>query len=69
MSATGSDTDKSGLSLRNVVLAVSLLLVVRLGTGWARGLAEGEYLIGILGVVLVLGPVVWLVSQFKTTYF
>lgn len=69
MPATDSDTGGLGLSLRSVGLVVLLLVVTRLGMGWASRLTEGEYLIGIIGVALVLAPAFWLVSQFRAAYF
>jgi hypothetical protein len=69
MSPIGSNTDGSGFSLRNAILAVLLLLVVRLGTGWARGIVEGDYLIGIVGLALALGPIIWLLFILREAYF
>ena len=69
MSPTGSDTEGLDFSLRNATLAVLLLLIVRLGTGWARRIVEGDYLIGIVGLILALGPIVWLLFVISEAYF
>lgn len=37
MSPTDSNTEGLDFSLRNLILAILVLLIVRLGTGWARG--------------------------------
>jgi hypothetical protein len=68
MSPAGSDTEGVGFSLRNAILAVLSLLLVRLGTGWARGIVEGDYAIGVAGLILALGPVVWLLVVFREAY-
>jgi hypothetical protein len=69
MSPTGSDTEGLGFSLRNAVLALLFLLVVRLGAGWARGIVEGNYVRGVLGLILALGPILYLLVLFKRAYF
>ncbi|MCO8268008.1 hypothetical protein ACOZ4B_13725 [Haloferax prahovense] len=69
MSAPGSSAEGSGFSLRNVVLLVLTLFMFHLGRGWARGLVEGNYLIGIVGLLLALAPIVWLLSVIKEAYF
>jgi len=68
MSPAGSSTEGVGFSLRNAIFAVLLLLIVRLGGGLARGLVEGDYLIGVVGLILALGPVVWLLFLFREAY-
>ncbi len=69
MRASESNTKGVGFSLRRVLVALLFLTVFKLGMGWARGLVDGNYLVGILGLVLALGPVLWLLSQFRDTYF
>ncbi|POG53825.1 hypothetical protein [Haloferax marisrubri] len=69
MSASGSSAEGSGVSLRTVVLLVLALFTFHLGRGWARGLVEGNYLIGIVGLLLALAPVVWLLLVIKEAYF
>ncbi|ELZ58133.1 MULTISPECIES: hypothetical protein [unclassified Haloferax] len=69
MSLLGSTAENSGLSLRDAVLLVCSLFVFHLGRGWARGLVEGEYLIGIVGLLLSLAPVVWLSFVIRKAYF
>ncbi|MFK8212067.1 hypothetical protein [Haloferax volcanii] len=69
MSLLGSTAENSGLSLRDAVLLVCSLFVFHLGRGWARGLVEGEYLIGIVGLLLALAPVVWLSFVIRKAYF
>jgi hypothetical protein len=64
-----SNTEGLDFSLRNASLAVLLLLIVRLGTGLARGIVEGDYLIGIVGLILALGPIVWLLFIIREAYF
>ena len=64
-----SNTDGLDFSLSNAVLAVFLLLIVRLGGGLARGIVEGDHLIGIVGLILALGPIVWLLFLFREAYF
>jgi len=69
MSPIGSNTEGFDFSFRNAMLAICLLFIVRLGTGWARGIVEGNYLIGIVGLTLALGPIVWLLFVLKKAYF
>ncbi|WP_148415969.1 hypothetical protein [Haloferax sp. KTX1] len=69
MSLLGSNAENSGLSLRDAVLLVCSLFVFHLGRGWARGLVEGDYLIGIVGLLLALAPVVWLLLVIREAYF
>jgi hypothetical protein len=69
MPSTDSSTEGLDFSLRSAVLAIVLLLIVRLGTGLARGIVEGNYLIGILGLTLAVVPIVWLLLIFKKAYF
>jgi hypothetical protein len=69
MPPIGSNTEALDFSLRNAILAVLLLLIVRLGTGWARGIVEGDYLVGMIGLILALGPIVWLLFVFREAYF
>ncbi|WP_372480240.1 hypothetical protein ACAH01_03430 [Halomicrobium sp. HM KBTZ05] len=65
------DYSSEGLafSLRNAILSVLFLFVVRLGAGLARGLLDGEYLIGVVGVLLVFVPTAWLLSIIRAAYF
>ncbi|WP_353633261.1 hypothetical protein ABSL23_00625 (plasmid) [Halobacterium sp. NMX12-1] len=66
-----ADSDAAGLafSLRNAVVAVLCLFAVRLGAGWARGILEGDYVLGFAGLLLVLGPVLWLLARVRAAYF
>ncbi len=69
MSPTDYNTEGLNFSLRNLLLAVFLFLIVRLGSGLARGLLEGDYLIGTLGLILALVPIIWLLSIIRKAYF
>lgn len=69
MSPTDAETKGLEFSLRNAALAVLFFVSVRLGTGLARGIAEGNYAVGVLGLVLVLGPTLWLLVVIKEAYF
>jgi hypothetical protein len=69
MSPTDSDMEGLDFSLRNAILALSLLLIVRLGTELARGILEGNYVVGVLGLVLALGPIFWLLFVIRKAYF
>ncbi|WEL24796.1 hypothetical protein [Haloferax volcanii] len=69
MTPLGSTAEDAGVSLRDAVLLVCFLFVFHLGRGWARGLVEGEYLIGIVGLLLALAPVVWLLFVIRKAYF
>lgn len=65
MSPTDSNTEGSGLSLRNAILVVLSLFIFHLGRSLARGLIEGDYTTGIFGLILVLVPIVWLLSVIR----
>jgi hypothetical protein len=69
MSPTNSNTGGFDFSLRNAILVVLGLFIFHLGRGWARGLVEGNYLIGTLGLILALAPIVWLLLVIKKAYF
>ncbi|WP_083881551.1 hypothetical protein [Haloferax elongans] len=69
MSPTNSNAGGLRSSLRTVILVVLSLFVFHLGRGWARGLVEGNYLIGIVGLILVLAPIVWFLLIIKDEYF
>ncbi len=69
MPPADSDTEGVDFSLRNVVLALFLLLIVRFGTRLARGIVEGNYLTGVLGLTLAFVPMVYLLLVFKRAYF
>nr|WP_226013483.1 hypothetical protein [Halomicrobium salinisoli] len=69
MHSDDSNTGRLGFSPRNMILAVSFLLIVRLGAGLARGIVEGDYLTGSLGLILALGPIVWLLLLLRDEYF
>jgi len=69
MSSPDSNTEGLGFSLRNAILVILLLLIFHLGRGWARGIVEGNYTIGILGLILALGPIVWLLLVIREAYF
>jgi len=69
MSPNDSNTERPSFSLRNVVLLVLSLLLFHLGRGLARGLVEGNYVIGILGLILALVPTVWLLFVIREAYF
>ncbi|AKU06647.1 hypothetical protein [Haloferax gibbonsii] len=68
MSLLGSNAEDSGVSLRTAVLLACSLFVFHLGRGWARGLVEGDYLIGIVGLLIALAPVVWLLLVIRKAY-
>ncbi|CQR51016.1 MULTISPECIES: hypothetical protein [Haloferax] len=68
MSLLGSSAENSELSLRDAVLLVCSLFVFHLGRGWARGLVEGDYLLGVVGLLLALAPVVWLLLVIRKEY-
>ncbi len=69
MSSSDSNTEGLGFSLRNAILVIFFLLIFHLGRGWARGIVEGNYTIGILGLILALGPIVWLLFVIREAYF
>jgi len=69
MSSPDFNTEGLGFSLRNAILVILLLLIFHLGRGWARGIVEGNYTIGILGLILALGPIVWLLLVIREAYF
>lgn len=69
MSSPGSNAEGAGVSLRNAVLLLCSLFVFHLGRGWARGLVEGDYLLGIVGLLIALAPVVWLLLVIREAYF
>ncbi|ELZ98073.1 hypothetical protein C440_02458 [Haloferax mucosum ATCC BAA-1512] len=69
MSSPDSNTEGLDVSLRNAILVVLALFIFYLGRGWARGLVEGNYTIGILGLILALVPVVWLLLIVREAYF
>lgn len=69
MSPTDSNTDGLGFSLRNAILVVLSLFIFHLGRGWARGLVEGNYTIGIVGLILVLGPIFLALFLVREGYF
>jgi len=69
MSPTDSNTEGLGFSLRNAMLVALFLFVFHLGRGWARGLVEGNYTIGIFGLILALVPIVWLLSVIREGHF
>ena len=69
MSPLGSNMGRWGFSFRNAVLVVFLLLIFHLGRGWARGILEGNYTIGLLGLVLALVPIVWLLAVLRKAYW
>ncbi|QCD64252.1 MULTISPECIES: hypothetical protein [Halomicrobium] len=60
MSPTDPSTGGFGSPLRTVILVALLLFIFHLGRGWARGLVEGNYLIGVFGLIVALAPIVWL---------
>jgi len=51
------------------MLVALFLFVFHLGRGWARGLVEGNYTIGIFGLILALVPIVWLLSVIREGHF
>ncbi|WP_126661032.1 hypothetical protein [Haloterrigena salifodinae] len=69
MSSPDDNAEGFGFSLRNVILVVLSLFIFYLGRGWARGLLEGNYPIGVLGLVLALAPIVWLLFVIREAYF
>jgi hypothetical protein len=69
MTPTGSDAERLGFSLRNAIVAVICLFVVRLGAGWVRGLLEGNYALGAVGLLLAVGPTLYLLALFRNAYF
>ena len=69
MAPAESDAAGSAFSLRNAIVAILCLFVVRLGAGWARGILEGDYVLGFAGLLLVLGPVLWLLARVRAAYF
>ncbi|WP_350338657.1 hypothetical protein [Halobacterium salinarum] len=69
MSPTNSSTDGLEFSLRNAILVVLALFTFHLGRGWARGLVEGNYTIGIFGLNVALVPIVWLLLVIREAYF
>lgn len=52
-----------------MILVVLSLFMFHLGRGWARGLVEGNYIVGVFGLILVLVPIVWLLFVIKEAYF
>ncbi|WP_074795722.1 hypothetical protein [Haloferax larsenii] len=69
MSSPDTKMEVFGISLRNVMIIVLCLFLFHLGRGWARGLVEGNYTIGVLGLILALGPIVWLLVVIREAYF
>ena len=69
MSSPDPNTEGLGFSLRNAILVVLFFSIFHLGRGWARGILEGNYTIGILGLILALGPIVWLLFVIREAYF
>ncbi|EMA03097.1 hypothetical protein [Haloferax denitrificans] len=69
MSSSESTTEGAGVSLRNAVLVVPLLFMFHLGRGWARGLVEGNYARGVVGLALTLVPIVLLLFVTGKAYF
>ncbi|QLD88927.1 hypothetical protein HWV07_07745 [Natronomonas salina] len=62
MPSDTSGVDDLASSLHRTALGTLLAIVGILGVGLARRLPDGDYLIGLLGVVLALGAVVWISS-------
>jgi len=69
MTPADSDAVRPGFSLRNAVVVVLCLFVVRLGAGWARGISEGNYALAVVGLLLVFGPILWLLALLRAAYF
>jgi len=69
MTAADFDAGGLGFSLRNAIVAVFCLFVVRLGAGWARGLLAGNYALGLVGLLLAVGPTLYLLALFREAYF
>ncbi|WP_345776209.1 hypothetical protein [Haloterrigena gelatinilytica] len=69
MPSTDSNSEGLDVSLRNAIVVVLSLFIFYLGRGWARGLVEGNYPIGILGLILALAPIVWLLVVIREAYF